>query len=43
MVDPYMQMPQAGVWAHFISNIVLFLPDHHDLNSCANPEPQLKV
>ena len=36
-------MPQARVWAHYISTFVLFLSDHRDLNSCANPEPQLKV
>ena len=39
----YVQMPQAQVWAHFISTLVLFLPDHHDLNSNVNPAPQLKV
>ena len=39
----YVQIPQARVWAHYISTLVLFLPDHRDLNSCANPEPQLKV
>ena len=41
--QPYVQMPQARVWAHYIFTLALFLPDHHDLNSCVNPEPQLKV
>ena len=39
----YMQMPQAWVWANYISTLVLLLPDHRDLNSCVDPEPQLKV
>ena len=41
--NTYVQMPQARVWAHYISTLVLFLPDHRDLNSCVNPETQLKV
>ena len=28
--------------SHYISTLVILLPDR-DLNSCANPEPQLKV
>ena len=28
--------------SHYISTLMLFLPNH-DLNSCVNPEPQLKV
>ena len=39
----YVQMPQARVWAHYISTLVLLLPNHRDLNSCVDPEPQLKV
>ena len=39
----YVQIPQAWVWAHYISTLVLMLPNHCDLNSCAGPEPQLKV
>ena len=27
----YVQMPQARVWAHYISTLVLFLPDHRDM------------
>ena len=27
---------------HYISTLALLLPDH-DLNSCVNPEPQLKL
>ena len=29
----YVQMPQARVWVHYISTLVLLLPDHRDLNS----------
>ena len=29
--------------SHYISTIMLFLPNRRDLNSCVNPEPQLKV
>ena len=29
----YVQMPQARVWSHYISTLVLLLPDHHELNS----------
>ena len=40
LINSCVQMPRAGV---YISTLVLFLSNHHDLNSCANPEPQLKV
>ena len=39
----YVQMPHAQVWAHFLSTLVLLLPDHHVLNSNVTLEPQLKV
>ena len=29
-VQPYVQTPQVWVWAHYISTLVLMLPDHYD-------------
>ena len=40
MLTPYVD-PSLSL-SHYISTLVLLLPNR-DLNSCANPEPQLKV